>query len=347
MGASVSAVLGDIVMENLEIEVLRTIPYLILYYKRFKDDLFLCVRQDEVQLITDYFNDYNPDLQFTLEEEVDNKLNYMDMTLVRSNNVITCKWYQKPTASGRYVNFLSVQPYLYKKNVALNLAHRIVRLTNVTYRREVVEKGKNLLSENCYPESLINAAFKRAIYNVGRNTYTTVRRKIDPSKVISIPYVPLLSENIASFLRKFGFEVVQKNYNTLQCLISQVKAPTPPLNESGVVYKIKCSECDVIYIGMTRQLLKMRLNGHQYDRKEKTALHAHQEATGHVFDFKNVAILDREKNDFKRSLLEMIHILRNKEHTCNFRADIDKLSVVYHPFFQRDLSTFGPPGNQP
>ena len=60
-----------------------------------------------------------------------------------------------------------------------------------------------------------------------------------------------------------------------------------------------------------------------------------------------MAILDREKNDFKRSVLEMIHILKNKEHLCNFRADIDKLSVVYHPFFQRDLSTFGPPCNQP
>ena len=142
-----------------------------------------------------------------------------------------------------------------------------------------------------------------------------------------------LSENLASILKRFGFKVVHSNFNNLKFLNSQLKAKRPVQQQAGVVYKINCKDCEVSYVGQTKQILGKRLNGHKYNRQEKTALHHHEDSLGHRFDFESPKVLATEPRFFARSVLEMIYIVKERSRLCNFRADVDGLSVPYHQFF--------------
>lgn len=332
MGGSVSAVLANIVMEDFELEILGTISFLILFYKRYVDDLFLVVHEDTVVPILHFFNSKNPSIQFTLEEEVNQSINFLDMTVSRVNNVLKCKWYQKPSSSGRLLNFLSVQPFIYKRNVVTNLAQRIFRLSDRDFTQTTANLGKRILMENCYPAHLINREFSK-VSEKNYHEKAPSRNKVDFSKLISLPYVPFLSERLSAILKSFGFPVVHKQYNNLGFLMSQLKSERETEQMAEVVYHLKCQDCEIGYIGQTKQLLKKRLNGHKYDKNEKTALHHHENTLHHHFDFNSVRVLATEKNCFARSMLEMIHILRQKNHVCNSRADVNGLSGAYHQFF--------------
>ena len=335
MGGSVSAVLANIVMEDFEIEAHNYIPFLIFCYKRYVDDIFLIVHQNEVRSILQFFNSRDPSIQFTLEEEVDGGINFLDMTVMRTDNVVRCKWFQKQTSSGRYLNFLSVQPNIIKKNVVANLAHRIVGLSDECFLSETVKMGKRLLLENCYPPSFIDREFAKVIRRRRDNGNENDRKKniIDFDKLISLPYIPFLSENLAATLRHYGFFVVHTQYNNLSFLMSQLKSKRNITDEANVVYYIPCRDCDMGYVGQTKQVLKKRLSGHRSNKGDKTALQYHQESLSHHFNFEKAKILASEKRLYPRLLLEMMQILRLRGKVCNYRADVDGLSAVYHQFF--------------
>ena len=258
------------------------------------------------------------------------------MTAVRSENRLLCKWYQKPTASGRYLNYLSVQPAIYKKNVALNLARRAIGLTDQHFRQGAIERGKKFLVQNCYPSKVIDDVFSKVLREVSvTKREPSIKRVVDLTRIVSLPYVPLLSENLASILKCFGFTVAHSNYNNLSFLTSQLKSKRPLEQQCGVVYRLECKDCDIGYVGQTKQLLGKRIAGHKYNRQEKTALHYHEDNCGHRFNFDNPKVLGVEPRDFARGVLEMIHIVKDRDKLCNFRADVEGLGVAYHQFFQR------------
>jgi len=60
------------------------------------------------------FNSFHPRIQFTIEIGGD-KLNFLDVTLIRNHDSIEFDWYYKPTFSGRYLNFLSHHPISQKE----------------------------------------------------------------------------------------------------------------------------------------------------------------------------------------------------------------------------------------
>ena len=86
------------------------------------------------------------------------------------------------------------------------------------------------------------------------------------------------------------------------------------------------------YVGQTTQYLKKRINQHKNDCKNKhthrTALVGHHMDTGHVFNFEEVRILDKENNKYKLNISEMIWIYK-KEKTVNIKSDTNDLSKVY------------------
>ena len=119
--------------------------------------------------------------------------------------------------------------------------------------------------------------------------------------------------------------------------MSELKSKIEIDQMAGVVYYIPCKDCEIGYVGQTKQVLKKRLSGHRYDKAEKTALHHHQDSKNHRFDFEGAKILASEKHYFPRVLLEMVHILKNRDKVCNYCADVDGLSSVYHKFFLSEL----------
>jgi hypothetical protein len=58
------------------------------------------------------------------------------------------------------------------------------------------------------------------------------------------------------------------------------------------------------------------------------AIADHYRNKEHVIDCDNAIVLDREKNLYKRKILENLHIMATK-NTCNYRNDTNGISRVY------------------
>lgn len=99
---------------------------------------------------------------FTIENEVDGKLPYLDLLLNKQENgTIKIDWYQKPTASNRILNFLSQHPLQQKESVAYGFFHRILTLVDDEFADKCTTKIINILKENGYPWKIINKQLQR------------------------------------------------------------------------------------------------------------------------------------------------------------------------------------------
>ena len=147
MGSSISPIIADLVMVDLETEILGSFDFLIPWYFRYVDDTILCVPQDKVDFVLCKFNSYNPTLQFTYEIESNNTLSFLDIKLIRVNNEhIMTNWYRKNTYSGRFLNFLSCDhDPLFWPNITKN-KKKSLSLTILQPPSEIIVPLNNLLN---------------------------------------------------------------------------------------------------------------------------------------------------------------------------------------------------------
>lgn len=91
---------SDMVLEDLKLEIIPKLPFELPYYVRFVDDIKTAIPDDGENVILKLFNSYHKRLQFTIEIENDNKLNFLDMTVTRKEDgTLNTIWYQKEIAS--------------------------------------------------------------------------------------------------------------------------------------------------------------------------------------------------------------------------------------------------------
>ena len=348
MGNCLSLIISDIIMSDLQNKLLPTLPYQIIFYKRYVDDILIAIPNDKLDLTLNIFNSYHPDLQFTLETEHNNYISFLDIKVIHMpDNSILTDWYLKPTHSGRYLNYYSVSPFQYKINVIKNLIHRSTHISSPQFHNKNLKIIKQFLLNNNYPSSLINKIINTTTINSNNNSNNNNNDgiNIQPPNFFSIPYIPTLSEKIKNIFKSENVQISFKNHNSIyKNFFSKLKEKNEKLQNSKLVYKIDCKNCDATYVGQTSQYLSIRLKQHSYDvQKHKkyfypnsnlTSLVQHSSNNKHEFDFNNPSILIQEPNYFKRIFLEMVYIKKFK-NSINKRTDIENLSNIYNNLIER------------
>ena len=99
----------------------------------------MIIHKDFVDIVLNSFNAYDDNLQFTYEIENNNHLNFLDMTLIRINDKISTNWYQKPSSSGRILNFNSNHHIQLKKNLIFNLIDRAFLLSDKKFHHNNIQ----------------------------------------------------------------------------------------------------------------------------------------------------------------------------------------------------------------
>jgi len=77
--------------------------------------------------------------------------------------------------------------------------------------------------------------------------------------------------------------------------------------DEGVIYKIRCEDCDKSYIGETGKRMRVRIKQHQDDvrhRRDSNAVYKHIKETGHNIDWDRAEALDKEKRTLIRKWKE-------------------------------------------
>lgn len=136
-------------------------PFLFQYV----DDLILSIPEGSSQSTLETFNSFNEHIQFTIEEEKNMAVPFLDSLVIRTeDNQIQLDWYQKPTSSGKYINFLSYHNNKMKYNVIMGMKKRIHDITHPSRRETAVRRLFNIMLDNGYPEKVLN----RLLYQTPR-----------------------------------------------------------------------------------------------------------------------------------------------------------------------------------
>jgi hypothetical protein len=98
----------------------------IISYHRYVDDILLVVNihTSNIHDLLQDFNAVHPKLQFTLEEEeeeeeeeANNRLHFLEITIIRSNDSIQFNIYRKSTATDAIIHADSYNPNEHKQSV--------------------------------------------------------------------------------------------------------------------------------------------------------------------------------------------------------------------------------------
>ena len=96
MGSPVSAVVAEIVMQNIEGQTLATYTRTVPLWLRYADDTFTAVYKDGIDDFHEHLNRQNADIQFTKEIEENGKIPFLDCLVTRDNNTLQTTIHRKP-----------------------------------------------------------------------------------------------------------------------------------------------------------------------------------------------------------------------------------------------------------
>ncbi|XP_055543162.1 uncharacterized protein LOC129728731 [Wyeomyia smithii] len=347
MGSPLSPILADMVMEDLLCNTTKKLSFVPPVLKKYVDDLVLALPQHETQNTLCKFNEYHPNLQFTMEEESNGSLPYLDTKIIHSaNQTLSTEWYSKPIASGRLLNYHSFHPLAMKINVATNFIHRVTSLTtnsSITQQKHIIFQH---LRRNSYPSALINRLTNSIKQPITAPATPTTNSTPGDNVVPEITYrtmvnIPTLSSILISILKKDYplVKIALKTIKTTRNLLGPMADSIEPLQHSNVIYSIPCNDCAKSYIGMTKNQLKTRISGHKSNvnkllaspyqpSEQRTALTQHMIDHEHTFNLSKTKIIDRSYKASDLPILEMCHI-QNTPNTVNFRTDVDNLNTTY------------------
>ncbi|XP_044745183.1 uncharacterized protein LOC123307046 [Coccinella septempunctata] len=338
MGSNVSPPIAEAVMDFLLDCILAHIPFYIPLIKKYVDDIICAVPKDQVNFVLDIFNQEHHSIQFTLKEETNNSVPFLDTRVIRTpENKLMVDWYRKPSSSGRYLHYLSNHPYRQKVNMILGLKSSIERIAHPSLRLPNLRLLADLMKTNGYPRRLLSSLLHCAASLVRPTdegiAASTIVGAEHTGRIIyaSIPQIKSVTNALVNILSTSTIRMIPRSEFKVDKLYSRTKDKLTVENMSGVVYSIPCGGCSEVYVGQTSQLLKRRIAQHRSDARipSKTcALAEHFRKTDHPVDYDSTRVLELEKNTNKRCFMEMFHIKR-LSNSMNYRRDVNNLSSIY------------------
>ena len=318
MGNPLSGILSEIFLQNLENDHLQTIidKHRIKFMARYVDDIII-IYDDNLSNIDTIFEEINKidkNIQYTIEKEHNNKINYLDLTIIKNNNKIEYDIYRKPTHTEICIHRNSRHPMQQKLSTFHSLIHRLqkIPLTKEKYNKEL-NYIKNLAIKNGYNTDMINNLIKKserkeelrkltALKTIDNNTY----------KWITLTYTGSETHKIANIIKKHNrnIKIAYKTNNSIKQIIPNQINKINKYQKRGV-YKINCKNCKKFYIGMTNRNFNIRFKEHIQDflnNRGRSNYASHLLNQGHEHDVieNSMEILHVENNFNKTKILEEI-----------------------------------------
>ena len=108
MGSPLGPTLANAFLVYNEKNWLEHFPleYRPFYYRRYVNDIFVLFNSAEhLKRFHSYLNSRHLNISFTIENEKDNRMSFLDVNIIREKDKFTTSVYRKPTFSGIYTHF--------------------------------------------------------------------------------------------------------------------------------------------------------------------------------------------------------------------------------------------------
>jgi len=292
MGTPTSAILSEIYLQFLENNIIYNIlkTHNIKGYFRYVDDILVICNTTESN-IHDVLNDFNqitPKLKFTIEEEIERKLNFLDITIQRVQHRITTHIYRKLTTTDSIIPNDSCHPieqkmatihYLYNRMHTYNLI-----ATDIQKEKDTIQQ---ILINNKYDPNPLKDSKKKKKENLHK-------QDIERTKWAKFTYICKETRFITKIFRNSNIKVALTTNNTIGKLLTTKQVETTSKYDKSGIYQLKCPTYDMKYIGPFKTRFQEHLRDFKYNnQKSKFAQH----------------LLDRQHSiDEMENIMDIIHI---------------------------------------
>ena len=284
-------------------------------------------------------NSIEPEIQFTVDYEDDNKiLNFLDTTIINNGTgKYEFKIHRKNAITNVQLKPNSCHDDQVKYGVFKGFIHRAMVICSEPYLEEELEFLINIFIENGYNEKILRK-ITRNIKN-GDNK----KRNDGPKKFVSLPFIPNLSKKLKNIFFKAGYTVMFKSGRNLSSILTSRNKPKLPKNSYPGVYKQPCN-CESNYIGQTGKKVLTRSTEHEkavfMESWDDSALAKHCQDCEKNVEWDKRTTLSTQPYYYRRSIMEALEIQReevcNPEHKIiNDRAGLYVTTDTWRPLFKR------------
>jgi hypothetical protein len=149
------------------------------------DDILIAYRQSlsDIHEVLNKFNNLTPKLQFTLEEETNDSINFLDITITKTTECLSYKIYRKPTTTNSIIPFDSCHP----------IQRKLAAIRFLTNRRDCYHLDR----ENKQMETgIIDQILHSNGYNTSHLTHATHLLQNPPTQHKMGPIYLMLAEKL-------------------------------------------------------------------------------------------------------------------------------------------------------
>ena len=151
-------------------------------FHRFVDDIITVVKsmkRTDAQNLLIHLNKQHPRIQFTMEEETNGSLPFMDVRFTRQQGKLLREVYRKPTHTNRYLQFESHHPSSVKSGVVACLVNRAITVSSdQTARDAELKRIHKIRKANRYPKKFVERNIKKQVKCLRKKTaHAPERRK--------------------------------------------------------------------------------------------------------------------------------------------------------------------------
>jgi len=246
MGSSLSPIIFDLVMRDLEERVLETLNLQISCYVRYVDDIAMVVPPSSVNDILKVF-------------------------LIDFHSITIYNLYHKPTFSGRYLSFLSQHPVFQKSGTIMGMVDRVFLLSHPRFHFENLKFFIEILFKNDYPlKSIFNTINSRLKFLLSNRLHRKTNNNTDKNCRFTIPFIQLVSNKFKHVIKDLNTRLSFFSVNKLDYIIKAQRI----LSQSNLknMWFLTCN--DTSYIRPTCRLLKTRISEHFNHIRRNTFTHS-------------------------------------------------------------------------
>ncbi|XP_023213830.1 uncharacterized protein LOC111616684, partial [Centruroides sculpturatus] len=156
MGSCIGPRLTELCMIIIDKEINKTRGVII--YQKYVDDCFIVYDKSilDIDSFVNEINLINKNVHFQCEKEIDNSLNYLELTIARLNSKLLFKKYVKDCDIGKVIHFKSNIPLYIKKNAFKMYINKIKERMTLQNNQEMeIEIIIRMFSLNNYPRTLL------------------------------------------------------------------------------------------------------------------------------------------------------------------------------------------------
>lgn len=272
MGSPLSSILAELFLNHIENKHLWSVnnkhKNKIVFYYRYVDDTIVLFNGNNRQLtlLKNYLNSLHPNLQFTLEEEKDDSINFLDLTITKHNNKLQFKIYRKPTTTSMTIHSTSHHPHEHKMAAYNSFIHRLLSIplseSDFTEETAII---KYIAVSNGYNSSIVD----KLIFKHRNKQHKIDQNKRDKNKFVSAEYGVTLNNTLRKTMKDNNTTVSFSTSNKLVNILNKRRGDNDVIDKTGI-YKLSCDDCPSIYIGQTARSFKTRFKEHMPKMKRLT-----------------------------------------------------------------------------